>query len=86
MYSQEDTETESVERNLGEQPIGRILDECGLGAHDLVVASDTPITHKLISRAVKGRRLTLHSMELVRKALSKASGKDFSRDQLFNYR
>lgn len=79
-------ENEPVERNLGEQPIGRLLEDLGLDAHDLVTASETPITHKLIARAIKGRRLTAHSMELVRKALCKASGSDYTREQLFNYR
>lgn len=81
-----ETDLDSIERNLGEQPIIHVMDELGLTPHDLVTASETPITHKLIARAVKGRRLTAHSMELVRKALSKAAGKEFTRDQLFNYR
>jgi len=34
----------NVERNLGEQPIARIMREHNLKAHDLVAASTTPLT------------------------------------------
>lgn len=76
---------EPVERNLGPQPLAGILEERGLSAHDLVAASERPITHKMVSRAVKGRRLTLHSAELVLAALNKAASSEYSLNDIFNY-
>lgn len=76
---------EEIERNLGEQPIARILEERGLSAHDLVAASEVQMTHKMVARAVKGRRLTPNTKEIVRRALERATGEEFQFDQLFNY-
>ncbi len=47
-----------IERNLGEQPIARIMADHGLKAHDLVAISTEQLTHKMVSRTCKGRRLT----------------------------
>ncbi len=77
--------TEPRERNLGPQPLGDILARQGLKAHDLVAASATPISHKLIARAVKGRRLTPHSQALVRDALNRAAGAAYGIGELFTY-
>ena len=76
---------EEIERNLGEQPIARLLQEHGLEAHDLVAASTEQITHKMVSKACKGRRLTLNVQSKVLRALNKASGKTYSLSDLFNY-
>ncbi len=75
----------AVERNLGEQPIAAVLAEAGLRAHDLVVASTVPMTHKMVARACKGRRLTLNTQGIVRAALEAATGKSYTLAQLFNY-
>ena len=56
-----------------------------LKAHDLVAASETPISHKMIARARKGRRLTSHSKVLVCDAMNAASGEAFTLSDLFNY-
>ena len=40
-----------IERNLGIQPIAKIMEKAGLKPHDLVSASDQQITHKMITRA-----------------------------------
>jgi len=75
-----------IERDLGEQPIARIMAEHDLKTHDLVAASTQQITHKMVSRACKGRRLTLRVQCKVRDALNSAAGKTYSLDQLFTYR
>tara|TARA_B100000609_G_C17193189_1_gene423631 strand:+ start:92 stop:328 length:237 start_codon:yes stop_codon:yes gene_type:complete len=75
-----------IERNLGEQPITAIMAECGLSSHDLVSASTEQITHKMVSKACKGRRLTSNVKQKIRNALNKASGKEFKTDELFNYK
>ena len=73
------------ERNLGVQPIGQVLEELGLKTHDLVAASTEQLTHKMVSRAVKGRRLTKNAREKVIRALNAAAGRSFDEDRLFTY-
>lgn len=74
-----------VERNLGEQPIARIMREHNLKPHDLVAISPVDMTHKMVSRACKGRRLTLNTQAKLLAALSLATGKQYSLRDLFNY-
>ena len=57
----------------------------GLKAHDIVAASTEQITHKMISRAVKGRRLTPNVQRKILDALNKAAEKKYSLKDLFNY-
>jgi len=73
-------------RNMGPQPIAELLQTLGLKAHDLVESSADQLTHKLIGRAIKGRRLTRNSKGIVQRALNKASGKSYLIAELFNYR
>ena len=72
-------------RNFGEQPIAAIMSEAGLKAHDLVAASAVPMTHKMVARACKGRRLTPNTKTIVLNALQAATGKTFTFADLFNY-
>jgi hypothetical protein len=74
-----------LERNLGEQPIARIMREHNLKPHDLVAISSVEMTHKMVSRACKGRRLTLNTQSKVLDALNRATGKNLSLTDLFNY-
>lgn len=74
-----------LERNLGEQPIARIMAEHGLKAHALVAASTDQITHKMVARACKGRRLTRNVQGKILDALNRASGKEYAMGQLFTY-
>ena len=74
-----------IERNLGEQPIARLLREHNLKPHDLVTASAVPMTHKMVARACKGRRLTLNTQSIVLASLNVATGKNYSLSELFNY-
>jgi hypothetical protein len=73
------------ERNLGVQPIGQVLEELGLKTHDLVAASTEQLTHKMVARAVKGRRLTKNTRGKVIRALNSAAGRSFDEDRLFTY-
>lgn len=59
-----------MERELGMQPVDRLMDAWGLGNHDLVDASPEQLTHKQVQRARKGRRLTLAMMQKVTRALN----------------
>ena len=74
-----------IERNLGEQPVARIMTELGLNAQALVDCSTEQITHKMVSRACKGRRLTPNVKSKIRNALNRAAEKTYTMQELFNY-
>ena len=78
-------ETPELERELGEQPLGQIMKDLELKPHDLVAASTEQLNHKMVSRGVKGRRLTRNVQMKILDALNKASKKDFTLKQLFTY-
>ncbi len=73
------------ERDLGEQPLARLLMELGLKSHDLVAASTEQITHKMVARGSKGRRLTKNVQEKLLRALNAASGNTYVLADLFTY-
>ena len=74
-----------VERDLGEQPIKQIMLQHDLKPHDLVAASTEQITHRMVARAGKGRRLSRHIQSKVLNALNKAADKNYALGDLFNY-
>ena len=74
-----------IERNFGEQPIMKIMKDNELKAKDLVESSREHITHKMVSRACKGRRLTPNVKSKVRNALNKSTVKKYLMDELFTY-
>jgi hypothetical protein len=74
-----------IERNLGEQPIAGIMSDRNLKPHDLVEASSEQITHKMVSKACKGRRLTPNVQGKVQRALNTATGEAYELSDLFNY-
>jgi len=74
-----------IERNLGEQPIARILSSLGLKPNDLVSVSGEQLTHKMVSKACSGRRLTPNVRNKVLNAVNRASGRQFTLEELFNY-
>lgn len=63
---------DEIERNMGVQPLDGIMAEHALGNHDLVAASQEPMTHKAVQRARKGRRLTKHMQQRMVTALTRA--------------
>jgi len=73
------------ERDLGEQPLARLMAELGLKAHDLVAASTEQITHKMVSRGCKGRRLTRNVQGKLLSAFNAASGNTRTLPELFTY-
>ncbi len=76
---------DTPERDLGEQPIARLLATLGLGAHDLVAASSEQLTHKMVRRACKGRRLTPHVQQKIRNALNARTAGSYAHADLFDY-
>ena len=74
-----------IERDFGEQPIAKIMVEYGLKPNDLVRNSTGQISHKMVARAAKGRKLTPHVQLKILNALNKATEKNYSLKDLFNY-
>ncbi len=74
-----------IERDFGPQPIRALMEEHGLWAHDLVAASTSQLTHKMVARAVKGRRLTPNTLGKVLAALNAASGRAYTAEEAFTY-
>jgi len=77
--------SKDIVRNLGEQPISNIMSKFNLISHDIVAASTEQITHKMVKKACKGRRLSSNLKTKIRNALNRATKKDYSTSQLFNY-
>lgn len=75
----------NMEYNLGPQPLAKLMAEHGFKPNDLVSNSTEQLTHKMISKAVKGRRLTPNIQRKVLNALNKAAGKQYQLKDLFNY-
>jgi hypothetical protein len=73
------------EHDLGPQPIGALLVKHELTPNDLVRASTQQLTHKMVARAVKGRRLTANTMGKVLEALNVASESAYGLSDLFSY-
>jgi hypothetical protein len=77
--------SEGVDRNLGEQPISQLMLALNLKPHDVVAASTKQMTHKMVARAMKGRRLTPNVKCKVRDALNLAGKSSYTIGELFNY-
>jgi hypothetical protein len=74
-----------IERDLGPQPIAALMATHGLTPHQVVDASTELITHKMVARACKGRRLSRRVQQKVLNALNKATGQSFTLSDLFTY-
>lgn len=72
-------------RDLGAQPLARLMEQRGLAPADLVAASGEQLTHKQVARAMKGRRLTAHMMDKVLRAWNRATATEAARADLFDY-
>ncbi len=73
------------DRNLGVQPLDGIMSELGLEAHDLVAGSTEQITHKMVTRGRKGRKLSRRVQFKIVNALNNIAEKEYSLRDLFNY-
>ena len=73
------------ERNFGPQPIADVMVRHKLKPHDLVAASTQQLTHKMVARACKGRKLTDKSRYKVLNALNLAAKTSYTLSDLFNY-
>lgn len=79
------------ERDFGLQPLAEIMERHGLVTGDLVEASKDPtepargVSHKLVSRAIKGRRLSPKVRQKVVDALNAACGESYGPRDAFSY-
>ena len=77
--------TNDTARDFGPQPIADLMQHLQLKVHDLVEASTEQLTHKMVARAIKGRRLTSNTKGIVQRAMNQATGNVYKQVQLFNY-
>jgi hypothetical protein len=78
-------EKPDLERNLGQQPMALLMKTNDITPHNLVAISPEPITHKMVARACKGRRLTPNSRNKMIKAMEMALGRELKKIDLFTY-
>ena len=84
-------ESPSNVHDHGPQPLGDLMAEHELKPNDLVEASmqqvelTSGLTHKMISRAIKGRKLTPKVRLRIVDALNLAAGTNYGPRDLFNY-
>jgi len=72
--------------NVGLQPLDSIMSEAGLTNHAVVAASNEFLTHKVVQKARKGRKLTRRTQDKILRALNKISeGRSYQREHIFNY-
>lgn len=80
-----DKMTTENELNFGPQPIAKIMEEKSLKSHDLVEASTDQITHKMVTRACKGRKLSAKVKLKIQNAINLATKQEYKQVELFNY-
>jgi hypothetical protein len=74
-----------MEHDYGSQPIAAIIEKRKLKPNDLVAASTEQLTHKMVSRACKGRRLSRRVQLKILKALNTATEQEYKLKDLFTY-
>ncbi len=80
----------ALERNLGTQPIDAVMEEHTLKNHDIMQMNRGGLTHKMVQKARKGRRLKPNIKVRVTEALNAALKQrgvetKYGVGQLFNY-
>lgn len=73
------------EISLGVQPIAKLIEVNCLRPKDIVSASSEQLTFKMLSKAVKGRRLSSNVKMKILNAFNAASQKKYLIKDLFNY-
>ena len=71
---------------FGAQPLEELMARLGLTNHDLVAASADQLTHKMVAKGRKGKKLTPNAQNKILAALRCARPQEtFALRQLFNY-
>lgn len=72
--------------DFGVQPLDALMTQHGLSNHALVVASAEQLSHKVVQKARKGRRLTFKAKAKILNALHNALPEQkFAHRDIFNY-
>jgi hypothetical protein len=72
--------------DLGVQPLEALMTKLKLSNHDLVAASTEQLSHKMVQKGRKGRRLTPKSKNKILAALhAVCPDRQFAHRDLFNY-
>lgn len=78
------------QRDLGTQPLDALMVQLEIDNHSLVASSKEHLTHKMVARGRKGRRLTLNIQDKITNAMNAVlKGKEHApvaAKDLFNYR
>ena len=74
-----------TKRDLGPQPIAELIAKHNLKPHDLVAASTEQVTHKMVSRACKGRKLSRRVQLKLVHALNNAAEENYTIKDCFSY-
>lgn len=80
------TSVELDEMDAGPQPFDAVMQRHSLSNHDLVAHSPEHLTHKVVQKARKGRRLTRNAQQKILRALNRAVTTTYRLEELFNYR
>ena len=75
-----------MKMEAGQQRLDRYMNEADLKNNDLVNCSEARLTHKQVSKARKGRRITMRMQKKVLCAWNAFTGEKRELDELFNYR
>ncbi|MEN6307908.1 MAG: hypothetical protein ABFD91_09150 [Anaerohalosphaeraceae bacterium] len=73
------------DREMGPQPVAALMEKHKLKPHDLVAVSKLQLTHKMVSRACKGRKLSRRVQFKVLYALNEVAQQDYKLRDLFTY-
>lgn len=78
---------EDDKMDVGIQPLDEIMTKLGLSNHDLVEVSTEQLSHKVVQKGRKGRRLTLNSQTKILNALNKKVKPEakLTLQKIFNY-
>ena len=74
--------------DAGVQPLDTLMTALGVTNHDLVEAAGVnALTHKMVAKGRRGRKLTLRTQEKIVAALRiRLDGRMVSREECFSYR
>jgi len=73
------------QHEYGPQPIAALMEKHNLKPHELVAASTEQITHKMVSRACKGRKLSRRVQLKLVNAINNATEENYTIKDLFTY-
>jgi hypothetical protein len=81
------SKTVMIDMDAGPQPLDALMTTLGVNNHDLVAAGALGLTHKVVAKGRRGRKLTQRAQEKIVTALNAtAEGRAYRREDCFTYR